>query len=282
MTRDQVFVPKTRKELGYPPIKEEGEVIGLNVSRSRQQELREALGEDAPILVLWNLFLHQIFGWPLYLMFNSSGQLKYPSGTNHFSPNSIMYRPHHFWQIIMSDVGIVLAFAALGFWTYMRGFTEVAVIYGIPYLWVNNWLVLITFLQHTDPIMPHYSPEKWTFARGALATVDRTFLGPIGAYVLHGISETHVAHHISSKMPHYNAWEATAALKEFLGPHYHKSEENMLLAFYRCYRDCIFVEDDQDVVFYKNNAGVARRYAVEEGGHVSDSGVDLSEPKDDE
>jgi fatty acid desaturase len=48
----------------------------------------------------------------------------------------------------------------------------------------------------------HYTANKWTFARGALATIDRTFLGPIGAYVLHGICETHVAHHISSKMPH--------------------------------------------------------------------------------
>ena len=29
LTRDEVFVPKTRKELGYPEIKEEGEFLGL-------------------------------------------------------------------------------------------------------------------------------------------------------------------------------------------------------------------------------------------------------------
>jgi fatty acid desaturase len=40
----------------------------------------------------------------------------------------------------------------------MRGFREVLVLYVIPYLWVNHWLVAITFLQHTDPLLPHYSP----------------------------------------------------------------------------------------------------------------------------
>jgi omega-6 fatty acid desaturase (delta-12 desaturase) len=61
---------------------------------------------------------------------------------------------------------------------------------------------MITFLQHTDPVLPHYSASKWTFARGALATIDRNLLGPIGPYITHGICETHVAHHISSKIPH--------------------------------------------------------------------------------
>jgi omega-6 fatty acid desaturase (delta-12 desaturase) len=94
-------------------------------------------------------------------------------------------------------------------------------------------------LQHTDPVLPHYSANKWTFARGALATIDRKFMGPIGEYILHGICETHVSHHISSKIPHYNAWEATDALREFLGPHYYRSEENMWRCFYRSYRDCL-------------------------------------------
>ena len=77
---------------------------------------------------------------------------------------------------------------------------------------VNHWLVLITFLQHTDPLLPHYRSEEFTFPRGALATLDRnllgdlgSFMGWIGATVTHGISETHVAHHVSSKIPHYNA-----------------------------------------------------------------------------
>jgi omega-6 fatty acid desaturase (delta-12 desaturase) len=137
MTRDEVFVPKTRKELGYPEIKEEGEVLGINVSEFRQQELREALAES-PIGVLWGLFLHQVFGWPLYLFLNSSGQLHYPKGTNHFDPSAIIFKPSHFWQIIVSNLGLVAAISALAYWSYMRSFTEMMVIYGIPYLWVNQ------------------------------------------------------------------------------------------------------------------------------------------------
>lgn len=85
---------------------------------------------------------------------------------------------------------------------------------------VNHWLVLITFLQHTDPLLPHYRPSEFTFVRGALSTIDRSLLGDlgpvagwIGATLTHGISETHVLHHLCSKIPHYNAWEASDALK---------------------------------------------------------------------
>ena len=77
---------------------------------------------------------------------------------------------------------------------------------------VNHWLVLITFLQHTDPILPHYRASEFTFPRGALATLDRSLLGDlgslmgwIGACTTHGISETHVLHHVNSKIPHYHA-----------------------------------------------------------------------------
>lgn len=83
---------------------------------------------------------------------------------------------------------------------------------------VNHWLVLITFLQHTDPLLPHYRASEFTFSRGALATLDRNLLGDcgrvmgwIGAHATNGISETHVLHHVSSKIPHYNAYVPVAA-----------------------------------------------------------------------
>ncbi|TXT13533.1 hypothetical protein VHUM_00900 [Vanrija humicola] len=274
LTRDEVFVPKTRSQLGYPEIKHESEYKGINVPAWRQAELREALGES-PIGSLWNLFIHQIFGWPLYLIRNASGQLHYPKGTSHFKPSSIIFKPSHFWQIISSDIGVFLTLGALGVWGYFRGFKEVVAVYLIPYLWVNHWLVFITFLQHTDPLLPHYSAKTWTFARGALATVDRKFLGPIGKYVFHGICETHVSHHTASRIPHYNAWEATDALKKFLGVHYQESDENMLYSFYRIYRECLFIEDGEDIAFFKNASGLAAKVGIEEGGNISDSGLDL-------
>ena len=118
---------------------------------------------------------------------------------------------------------MILWAAGLTYWSYTRGVGEMLRVYFVPYLWTNHWLVLITFLQHTDPLLPHYRAPEFTFSRGALATFDRSLLGDLGAigawlgaFATHGISETHVVHHVSSKIPHYNAWEARKALNERL------------------------------------------------------------------
>lgn len=279
LSRDEVFVPRTRSQLSMvPELKEEGEIHGMNISKQRQEELREAVN-DAPLYILWHLLVQQLFGWPMYLIKNASGQKHYPKFTNHFSPKSIIFKPEQHDQIVLSDVGLLITASILTYWGIQRSFSEVFYMYIIPYLWVNHWLVSITFLQHTDPLLPHYSANKWSFARGALCTMDRTFLGPIGAYVLHGICETHVAHHISSKIPHYSAYEATEAIKNFVGPYYMRSEENFLVSLFQNYRSCRWIEDNEDIVFYKNGSGVAQRIAVEDNGGVSDSGVDMSADK---
>merc|ERR1711918_251220 len=57
--------------------------------------------------------------------------------------------------------------------------------------------------------------EEWSWLRGALCTVDRSF-GPILDRCLHHISDTHVCHHIFSKMPFYHAQEATKCIKKLL------------------------------------------------------------------
>jgi len=279
MTRDEVFVPRSRSERGYPEIKEEGELDGMNVSEQRQEELREAIS-DAPLFLLGHLIAQQLLGWPGYLAVNASGQLHYPPGTNHFKPSSIIFRPDHWAQVIWSDIGLFLVLSALGTWTYFRGFQEVFVLYVIPWLAVNHWLVSITYLQHTDPLLPHYSAAKWTFARGALCTIDRQFFGPTGWIALHGICETHVAHHISSKIPHYHAWEATEAIKNYVGEYYMKSDENFLVSLWKSYRECRFVEDKGDVLFFKNSRGIAQRVAAPEPADQSDSGIDVAGDKE--
>lgn len=73
----------------------------------------------------------------------------------------------------------------------------------VPYLFVNAWLVMITLLQHTHPALPHYNDQEWEWLRGALSTVDRSY-GFLD-HVFHHIADTHVAHHLFSKMPHYHA-----------------------------------------------------------------------------
>ncbi|KAJ7366784.1 oleoyl phosphatidylcholine desaturase [Mycena albidolilacea] len=284
MTQDQVFVPTTRSQKGLKPFDPKREDLhGASVTEEVKKELYEALG-DSPLGATLGFFSYLIAGWPLYLMFNSSGQARYPSGTNHFAPKAIMFAPHQWGQIIISDIGIFLWLAALAVSVSTWGFATVFRIYIVPYFWVNHWLVLITFLQHTDPLLPHYRASEFTFTRGALATLDRSLLGDlgpvmgwIGAVATMGISETHILHHVCSKIPHYNAWEASAALRKALAPTGLRLDgaPGGWAEMYRVYKECKFVEDEGDVVFYKNAYGLAKMRPAFSDATASDSGIEI-------
>ncbi|KAI9626409.1 hypothetical protein H4Q26_017872 [Puccinia striiformis f. sp. tritici PST-130] len=276
LTRDQVFVPKTRSARGLPALPE-------NASRRERDgalpsslyEKMDDLLEDAPFWNFLNLALQQLVGWLLYMTMNASGQPRYPSWTNHFNPNAIIFDARHRSQVTNSVIGIGLMLTALTVLGIKTDFMTVFKYYIVPYFHVNHWLVMITFLQHTDPLIPHYRDGAFNFQRGALCTIDRN----IHSFFFHGIAETHVAHHLCSKIPHYNAWDATAAIKEKLGKHYHQTDENAWLSLWKVYNQCRFVEDEGDVVFWKNAKGQAARRLGSPGskGSVSDSGVEIND-----
>ncbi|KAF7291577.1 Oleoyl phosphatidylcholine desaturase [Mycena chlorophos] len=285
MTQDQVFVPRTRSEMSLPPLDtKRDDALGANVSAEVQKELWEALG-DSPLGAVFGFMSYLIIGWPLYLCINASGQARYPKWvTNHFNPNSAIFSAHHFGQVLVSDVGVFLWIAGLVAATRTWGFGTVFVVYGVPYLWVNHWLICITFLQHTDPILPHYRAAEFTFPRGALSTLDRNLMGDlgpvmgwIGAHATLGISETHVLHHICSKIPHYNAWEASAAVRKLLEPTGIPLDgaPGGWSEMYRVFKECKFVEDEGDVIFYKNARGLAAMRPVFIDTTASDSGIEI-------
>jgi omega-6 fatty acid desaturase (delta-12 desaturase) len=122
--------------------------------------------------------------------------------------------------------------------------------------------VAITFLQHTDPSLPHYTAESWTYTRGAAATIDRDFW-PIGPYCFHDIIETHVLHHYISVIPFYHAREATEAIKPVMGRHYRIDTKGGGLGFLKSLwvnsRSCQWVEpnegatgENKGVMFFSN------------------------------
>ncbi|KIK69594.1 hypothetical protein GYMLUDRAFT_212223 [Collybiopsis luxurians FD-317 M1] len=283
MTKDQVFVPPTRSQWGLKPFNPEQEdLLGSRVSEEVSKELWEALG-DSPIGALLGSASYLLGGWPAYLILNASGQ-KYPKGSNHFNPTAIMFKEREWGQIIMSDVGIILWIAGVISSIYIYGFTNVFTLYLVPYLWVNHWLVLITFLQHTDPLLPHYRAPEHTFPRGALATLDRnllgdlgSFMGWVGALATHGISETHICHHVASKIPHYHAWEASEHLKRKLQSVGMRTDgaAGGWAEVYRVFKECKFVEDEGDVVFFKDARGLAKARPVFNTDSPSDSGIEL-------
>jgi omega-6 fatty acid desaturase (delta-12 desaturase) len=287
MTQDQVFVPPTRSQLGlqaFDPSKED--LLGARVASGIKEEMWEALG-DSPIGAALRSASYLLGGWPAYILTNASGQRRYPKGTTHFNPDAPMFSPHQYGQVIISNVGVFLWLISVAVSIYYKGFLDVFRIYLVPYLWVNHWLVLITFLQHTDPLLPHYRAPEFTFTRGALATLDRSLLGDcgsimawIGAHATNGISETHILHHLSSKIPHYNAWEASAAIKKKLAlagiPI--DGAPGGWAEVYRVFKECKFVEDEGDVIFFKNAYGLAKMRPVMPES-VSDSGIELDTGK---
>ncbi|CAN6672397.1 hypothetical protein TRVA0_046S00474 [Trichomonascus vanleenenianus] len=241
LTRDMVFVPKSRETF------DKGRGFTENI-------------EDAPIVTLYHLIMQQLFGWIMYLATNVTGQ-KYPDRAkwvqNHFIPWSPIFDKKDFFNIVLSDVGIVLTLTALYYSAKTWGLATVALMYVVPYFWVNHWLVHITYLQHSDPRLPHYEASEWNFARGASATIDRDF-GFIGKHIFHDIIETHVLHHFVSRIPFYNGREGTEAIKKVMGKHYAYDGSNFVTSLYRVARTCQFIEGDNGVKMYRNtnNIGV--------------------------
>jgi len=230
MTRDQVYIPKTFKQVA-----------------GAEKDVHNVIAES-PLVCLIQITILLTVGWPFYLATNAWGQ-DYGKRTNHFEPSAPMFKPSQKWEIIISNVGLISVLTGIIYFTSQTSFLTMLKIYGMPYLWVNFWLVLITYLQHTDARVPHFRGEEWTFIRGALSTIDRDY-GVLNN-ILHHIGDTHVAHHLFSTMPHYHAEEATIHLKKILGDYYLTDKTPIMKALWKAWNSCHYVEDEGDILYYK-------------------------------
>ncbi|KAI7087508.1 putative delta-12 desaturase [Hortaea werneckii] len=266
MERDMVFLPRTREEhasrMGY--------VL---------HEMHELM-EETPLYTATMLIGQQLIGWPWYLLGNVTGHDQHErqaegkgqgrkngnGSVNHFMPSSPLYERKDEKLILLSDLGLLITGSILAFVGKNFGWWNLTVWYIFPYLWVNHWLVAITYLQHTDPSLPHYTGSSWNFTRGAAATIDREF-GFIGRHLFHGIIETHVLHHYISTIPFYHADEATEAIKPIMGQHYRSDVEGgpvgFIRALYKSARWCQWVEpnegakgENSQVLFFRNTNGL--------------------------
>jgi len=129
------------------------------------------------------------------------------------------------------------------------GWTLLVRYYVIPYFVFGAWIAIVTHLHHTHPEVPWYRGDEWNYVRGALGTIDRNY-GMIEN--LHHNIGTHVVHHLFSKIPHYNLLEATEHVKPLLGKHYKKSNESTIGAMARAWKYCRFVDDKENIAFYKS------------------------------
>ncbi|KAJ7765382.1 delta-12 fatty acid desaturase [Mycena maculata] len=245
--RDENYVPRTRKDYGLP-----AETV------AKLSDYHEIF-EDAPIYTLLRILIMQIFGWPMYLFTNAMGSPRHPKGTNHFLPSSAIFEPRQRNYILISDAAIGTMSYVLYLWTRQVGLANFVKLYFVPFLCVNHWIVLLTYLHHCDPTIPYFRRRQWSFLRGAISTVDRPLLGWAGRFFLHNVSHDHVSHHLFSSIPFYNQPLVTEHIKKVLKENYNYDSTNSFRALYRTFTQCCFIEDDGDIVFYKNKDGQTAR-----------------------
>mmetsp|Transcript_5531 Transcript_5531/g.7976 ORF Transcript_5531/g.7976 Transcript_5531/m.7976 type:complete len:495 (-) Transcript_5531:309-1793(-) len=230
------------------------------VSAEGSFELREkaidTFGEDLGLKLWGGLqgFLHLGVGWPAYLLIGATGATKSRGIHNHFlpdpltepeNPRSELFPGQWKEKVWQSDIGVATVLGIVTAWGFCNGFSEVMALYGGPLIVVNAWLVLYTWLQHTDVDVPHFGEEDHTFVRGALHTIDRPYdkLDPFGAidFLHHQIGTTHVAHHFDSTIPHYKAQVATDAIKENYPEFYMYDPTPIPQALWRVCKGCTSV-----------------------------------------
>ena len=103
---------------------------------------------------------------------------------------AVIFQPDHRFQIIVSDLLVMFSLYVTSLSVQHWGLGTVTKVYGIPCLLVSHWISMIVFLQHNDVKLPHYRSRAWTYTRGALATMDRPFLGWQGRFFLHNVNHT--------------------------------------------------------------------------------------------
>ncbi|KAF8152582.1 delta-12 fatty acid desaturase [Crassisporium funariophilum] len=245
--RDENFVPRTRSDYGLP-----------SESLAHISDYHDVF-EETPIYSLARVLFMQALGWQYYLLTNAMGSPMYPPGTNHFYPSSPLFKPHERKGIIASNIGLTVMSSILYLWTKEVGVGYFCKLYLVPYILSNHWIVMLTYLHHSDPTIAHYRNKQWSFLRGAVSTVDRPLLGWAGRFFLHNVSHDHIAHHLFSSIPFYNQPQVTEAIKKVLKDDHNYDSTNTFRALYRTFTQCCFIEDDGDIVFYKNKDGKASR-----------------------
>jgi len=218
LERDENYIPKTRSDYNLP-----------SESLAHLSDYHEIF-EETPFYTLLRMAIMQTVGWHYYLLANAMGNPSYPRGTNVsvIPQNSLCTQraPSLALQSFISPLQAPRAQQDHYFQHRPWGDgkcphplgTELWLLGRIPTLChplpcqcsesrrlqcilmlceqlTNHWIVMLTYLHHSDPTIPMYRGKEWSFLRGAISTVDRPLLGWAGRFFLHNVSHDHVSNH---------------------------------------------------------------------------------------
>jgi omega-6 fatty acid desaturase (delta-12 desaturase) len=231
-----------------------------------REKILEQFGGENGIKIWGGLqaFLHLIIGWPAYLLIGATGGPD-RGRTNHYFPYPLtepkqpkkeLFPGNWKEKVYQSDIGCATVAAGALAWGACNGPAEMMALYGGPLIVVNAWLVLYTWLQHTDVDVPHFTDEDHNYVKGAFHTIDRPYdkLDPWGFidFLHHKIGSTHVAHHFDSTIPHYKAQAATDAIKANFPEIYLYDPTPIPEALWRVCKGCAAVEKRGNYYIWNN------------------------------
>ncbi len=230
----------------HVPIVIDGNGISEKVGGEKELSFSSKLGKTNYGIL--QLVLHLIFGWPAYLLSGSTGGLSYGT-SNHFWPRKPFSKT--LWPAVwakkvwISDIGVAAVIIGLIILFIKHGIFPIIVMYIGPLLVVNCWLVIYTWLHHTDSDVPHLSNSEFSFMRGAFLSIDRPY-GKIINFLHHNIGSSHVVHHVCPTIPHYYATKATLAIKKAFNKAYLYNPDPIHKALWNIACNCIAVKSDID------------------------------------
>jgi hypothetical protein len=138
MDKDTVFVPNRKPTAESKPEK------------SFLTRLVDHDAADTPIVSLFTLAIHQLFGWPAYILINAgAGVDSLTRGRrstvstlkqSHLDPTSPVFTRAEQPYVLLSNAGIVAVFAVLYQVAQTLGYRNTFLLYGLPYLWMNHWI----------------------------------------------------------------------------------------------------------------------------------------------
>ena len=230
----------------HVPIVIDGNGISEKVGGEKELSFSSKLGKTNYGIL--QLVLHLIFGWPAYLLSGSTGGLSYGT-SNHFWPRKPFSKT--LWPAVwakkvwISDIGVAAVIIGLIILVIKHGIFPIIVMYVGPLLVVNCWLVIYTWLHHTDSDVPHLSNSEFSFMRGAFLSIDRPY-GKIINILHHNIGSSHVVHHVCPTIPHYYATKATLAIKKSFNKAYLYNPDPIHKALWNIACNCIAVKSDID------------------------------------
>ncbi|ESO96191.1 hypothetical protein LOTGIDRAFT_116269 [Lottia gigantea] len=191
------------------------------------------------------LFFGLGFGWLAYL-WRGFG----PRQMNHWIPRHAIFAKHVVGCIL--SIGVVgIWVGILGYYVQLMGMVSLVYHYMIPVFICGCYIVMVTFLHHSDINLPWYSDDNWDSVKGKLSSVDRDY--GIFHDVIHTIG-THQVHHLFPIIPHYNLREATTHFRKAFPQLVHINDKSIFPAFtemfFKYSSQCI-VENDAKIHYYK-------------------------------